>query len=376
MAESGASDLHLCAGTPPVLRIRGVLGRLDLPALDAEQMRNLVYRLTTLEQQKTLEVERELDFSYAYGDKWRFRLNAFYDRDAVAAAVRLVPAEVPTLKQLHMPPILRELAFRPRGLVLVTGPTGSGKSTTLAAMIDAINEQRACHIVTVEDPIEFVHEHKLAVVNQREVGADTRSFARALRSALRQDPDVILVGELRDLDSIAIALTAAETGHLVFATLHTRSAAGAIDRVVDVFPHEQQAQVRVQLGASLQGVIAQALLVTADGEDRRAAVEVLVADDAVRNLIRQAKMEQVHSYMHTGGGAGCTRSSRHWRGSSRTGRWRCQRRSRTQTIPSSCADWWLAVRTQRHGFPQRRSAEALRRRPAVRAITAGYPECG
>ena len=304
MAASGASDLHLCAGTPPVLRIRGVLGRLDLPTLDAEQMRNLVYRLTTLEQQKTLEIERELDFSYAYGDKWRFRLNAFYDRDSVAAAVRLVPAEVPTLKQLHMPPILRELAFRPRGLVLVTGPTGSGKSTTLAAMIDAINEQRACHIVTVEDPIEFVHDHKLAVVNQREVGADTRSFARALRSALRQDPDVILVGELRDLESIAIALTAAETGHLVFATLHTRSAAGAIDRIVDVFQAEQQAQVRVQLSASLQGIVAQALMPTADGEGRRAAVEVLVADDAVRNLIRQAKMEQVHSYMHTGGKRG------------------------------------------------------------------------
>jgi twitching motility protein PilT len=207
---------------------------------------------------------------------------------------------VPTLADLHMPPIVRELTLRPRGLVLVTGPTGSGKSTTLAAMVDEINETRACHIVTVEDPIEFIHAHKRAVINQREVGSDTRSFARALRSALRQDPDVILVGELRDLESIAIALTAAETGHLVFATLHTRSAAGAIDRIVDVFPHEQQAQVRVQLSASLQGIIAQALLVTADGEDRRAAVEVLVADDAVRNLIRQAKLEQVHSYMHTG----------------------------------------------------------------------------
>jgi twitching motility protein PilT len=304
MAAAGASDLHLCAGSAPVLRVRGELQRLDVPALDSEQMRDLVYRLTTLEQQKVLEVERELDFSYAVGDQFRFRLNAFFDRDSVAAAVRLVPADVPTLADLHVPPILRELAFRPRGLVLVTGPTGSGKSTTLAAMIDAINEERACHIVTVEDPIEFVHRHKKAVVNQREVGADTRSFARALRSALRQDPDVILVGELRDLESIAIALTAAETGHLVFATLHTRSAAGAIDRMVDVFPAEQQAQVRVQLSASLQAIIAQALLPTADGEGRRAAVEVLVADDAVRNLIRQAKLEQVHSYMHTGGKRG------------------------------------------------------------------------
>ena len=304
MAASGASDLHLCAGSPPVMRVRGELERLDAEPLTADEMRELLYRITTLEQQKELEVERELDFSYALAAKWRFRVNAFYDREAVAAAVRLVPAEIPTLDGLHMPPIVRELAARPRGLVLVTGPTGSGKSTTLAAMVDAINVERACHIVTVEDPIEFVHAHKRAVVNQREVGSDTKSFARALRSALRQDPDVVLVGELRDLDTISIALTAAETGHLVFATLHTRSAAGAIDRIVDVFPAEQQAQVRVQLGSSLQGIIAQALLVTADGEGRRAAVEVLVADDAVRNLIRQAKMEQVHSYMHTGGRRG------------------------------------------------------------------------
>jgi twitching motility protein PilT len=304
MAGAGASDLHLCSGSPPVLRVRGELERLELPPITAEEMRALVYRITTLEQQKTLEVERELDFSYALADTWRFRLNVFYDRDSVAAAVRLVPATIPTLDDLHMPPIVRQLTLRPRGLVLVTGPTGSGKSTTLAAMVDEINETRACHIVTVEDPIEFMHTHKRAVVNQREVGADTRSFARALRSALRQDPDVILVGELRDLESIAIALTAAETGHLVFATLHTRSAAGAIDRIIDVFPHEQQAQVRVQLSAALQGIVAQALLVTADGEGRRAAVEVLVADDAMRNLIRQAKMEQVHSYLHTGGKRG------------------------------------------------------------------------
>jgi twitching motility protein PilT len=304
MTSAGASDLHLCAGSPPVLRVRGELERLDAESLTADEMRELLYRITTLEQQKVLEVERELDFSYALADKWRFRVNAFYDRDAVAAAVRLVPADIPTLEGLQMPPIVRELAFRPRGLVLVTGPTGSGKSTTLAAMVDAINEERACHIVTVEDPIEFVHAHKRAVINQREVGSDTRTFARALRSALRQDPDVVLVGELRDLETISIALTAAETGHLVFATLHTRSAAGAIDRIVDVFPAEQQAQVRVQLSSSLQGIIAQALLLTADGEGRRAAVEVLVADDAVRNLIRQAKMEQVHSYMHTGGRRG------------------------------------------------------------------------
>jgi twitching motility protein PilT len=300
MAAAGASDLHLCAGSVPVLRIRGELKRTEGEPLSAEEMRNLLYSVTTLEQQKILEVERELDFSYSLGGSYRFRVNVFFDRDAVACAVRLVPAQVPTLDELHMPAVVKELTLRPRGLVLVTGPTGSGKSTTLAAMIDAINEDHACHIVTVEDPIEFMHTHKRAVINQREVGADTRSFARALRSALRQDPDVLLVGELRDLESISIALTAAETGHLVFATLHTRSAAGAIDRIVDVFPAEQQSQVRVQLSSALQGIVAQSLLRTADGEGRRAAVEVLVADDAVRNLIRQAKLEQVHSYMHTG----------------------------------------------------------------------------
>jgi twitching motility protein PilT len=303
MAAAGASDLHLCAGSPPVIRVRGELQRLDEPAIDADVMRTLVYTITTQVQQKEFEVERELDFSYALASA-RFRVNVFYDRDVLAAAVRLVPAEIPTLESLHMPEVVRELTLRPRGLILVTGPTGSGKSTTLAAMIDEINERRACHIVTVEDPIEFVHTHKRAIVNQREVGADTRSFARALRSVLRQDPDVILVGELRDLESISIALTAAETGHLVFATLHTRSAASAIDRIVDVFPAEQQSQVRVQLSSALQGIVAQALLPTADGLDRRAAVEVLIADDAVRNLIRQAKLEQVHSYMHTGGRKG------------------------------------------------------------------------
>ena len=300
MASEGASDLHLCAGSPPVLRRRGELIRVEGPPLDAADLRELVYTVTTLEQQKRLEVERELDFSFAIPGASRFRVNVFYDRDAIAAAVRLVPVEIPSLDDLHLPAAARQLALLRRGLVLVTGPTGSGKSTTLAAMLGVINEERACHIVTVEDPIEFIHPHKRAVVNQREVGADTKSFGRALRAALRQDPDVILVGELRDLESIGIALTAAETGHLVLATLHTRDAAGAIDRIVDVFQPEQQAQARIQLSSSLQGVLAQALLPTADGEGRRAAVEVLVADDAVRNLIRQAKLEQVHSYIHTG----------------------------------------------------------------------------
>jgi twitching motility protein PilT len=216
MAAAGASDLHLCAGSPPVLRVRGDLERLDLPTVSAEEMRALVYRITTLDQQKELEVERELDFSYALGDKWRFRLNASYDRDSVACAVRLVPATIPTLEDIPLPEIVRELAFRPRGLVLVTGPTGSGKSTTLAAMVDAINEERACHIVTVEDPIEFIHSHKRAVVNQREVHSDTNGFSVALRAALREDPDVVLIGEMRDLETIESALRIAETGHLTF----------------------------------------------------------------------------------------------------------------------------------------------------------------
>lgn len=300
MIDAGASDLHLCAGSAPTLRIRGELVRVDLPPLTSEDTLDLLYRLTTTKQQQTLEEERELDFSFALPGSCRFRFNAFFDRDSVAAAVRLIPAKIPTLADLGLPSSVEQLTTRPRGLVLVTGPTGSGKSTTLAAMIDAINERRACHIVTVEDPIEFIHDHKRAVVNQREVGADTRTFARALRSALRQDPDVILVGELRDLESISIALTAAETGHLVFATLHTRDAGGAIDRIVDVFPGEQQAQIRVQLASSLQGIVAQALVNTTDGTSRCAAAEVLLADDAVRNLIRQAKLEQVYSYMHTG----------------------------------------------------------------------------
>jgi twitching motility protein PilT len=299
MAPAGASDLHLCAGSPPVVRVRGELTHFDEPPLDGDEVRNLVYSITTLEQQKTLEVERELDFSYVLGST-RFRVNVFYDRGTVAAVARLIPQKIPSLTDLHLPPTVGELALRRRGLVLVTGATGSGKSTTLAAMVDKINDERACHIVTIEDPIEFIHTARRAFINQREVGADTRSFARALRSALRQDPDVILVGELRDLESIAIALTAAETGHLVFATLHTRDAAGAIDRIIDVFPADQQEQIRVQLASSLQAVVAQTLLPTADGSGRRAAVELLLADDAVRNLIRQAKMQQVHNDLHTG----------------------------------------------------------------------------
>jgi twitching motility protein PilT len=300
----GASDLHIKPGCRPRVRIEGELNELNgYRPVGRDELHKIAKLVLTSEMKAAiLEQEGSADLSYD-AECGRFRCSAFRQRGGTSYIFRTIP-EAPDFGDLDLPEVVLTWAGAPQGLVIVTGPTGSGKSTTSAALIRRINEGRSCHIVTVEDPIEFVHRHKKAVVNQREVGADTRTFARALRSALRQDPDVILVGELRDLESIAIALTAAETGHLVFATLHTRSAAGAIDRIVDVFPAEQQAQVRVQLSASLQGILAQALLPTADGESRRAAVEVLVADDAVRNLIRQAKLEQVHSYMHTGGKRG------------------------------------------------------------------------
>jgi twitching motility protein PilT len=284
MAEAGASDLHLCAGSPPVLRIRGELERLEIEPFTAEEMRDLVYRVTTLDQQKELEIERELDFSYALGNKWRFRLNAFFDRDSVACAVRLVPAAIPTLEDIRMPEIVRELAFRPRGLVLVTGPTGSGKSTTLAAMVDAINEERACHIVTVEDPIEFIHHDSRALVSQREIGPDAPSFSRALKAALRQDPDVILIGEIRDEDTALTALRAAETGHLVFATLHTSGAADTIARLMELFAGRGSGLGRQMLASSLIGVISQRLIRGTDGK-RRVNCEVMVNTARMRECL-------------------------------------------------------------------------------------------
>src|SRR6187397_269544 len=305
MVALGASDLHLAVGSHPVIRLNGSLERLDrFPRLSADDTQRLLYRILSTEQQKHLEINRQIDVSYSIPGLARFRVNVYFQRESVGAAFRMIPAELKTLEDLCLPEQLRELSKKPRGLVLVTGPTGSGKSTTLAAVIDEINRTRDDHIMTIEDPIEFLHRHKRCIVNQREIGPDAISFAEALRGALRQDPDVILLGEMRDLETISTAITAAETGHLVFATLHTQDAASTVDRVIDVFPAGQQGQIRTQLAGTLEGVIAQTLLPTADGLGRVAAVEVLAPDDAVRNLIRQAKIEQVYSIMQTGGKKG------------------------------------------------------------------------
>src|SRR5205809_545277 len=305
MVEANASDLHVTTGTPPAIRVRGEVERLEgFDALTGEETQQLLYRILSSEQQKLLEINRQLDFSYSMPGLARFRVNVYFQRESIGAAFRLIPTELKTLEELGIPDSLHVLAEKPRGLVLVTGPTGSGKSTTLAAIIDEINRNRSEHILTIEDPIEFLHRHKRCIVNQREIGPDATSFGEALRAALRQDPDVILVGEMRDLETIGTALTAAETGHLVFGTLHTQSAPGTIDRIIDVFPAEQQEQVRVQLATTLQGVVTQSLLPTADGMGRVPALEILFPDDAVRNLIRQGKVEQVYSVMQTNTGRG------------------------------------------------------------------------
>jgi twitching motility protein PilT len=301
MVARGASDLHVTVGAEPTVRVMGQLERLrEFDRLTPDETQRLLYRMLSTEQQKHLEVKRQIDVSYSIPGLARFRVNVYFQRESIGAAFRMIPAELKTLADLGMPKVISELGQKPRGLVLVTGPTGSGKSTTLAALIDEINESRADHIMTIEDPIEFLHRHKRCIVNQREIGPDATSFAEALRGALRQDPDVILLGEMRDLETIATALTAAETGHLVFATLHTQDAPSTVDRLIDVFPAAQQEQVRVQIAATLQGVVTQTLLPRLDGAGRVPAVEILLPDDAVRNLIRQAKIEQVYSVMQTG----------------------------------------------------------------------------
>ena len=303
--ELKASDLHLTAGSEPVVRVNGSLERLEeFAKLSPKDTLALLYRILSTEQQKQLESNRQLDLSYAVPGLARFRVNVYSQRESLAAAFRLIPTAIKTLDDLGLPSSLYDLCTLPRGIVLVTGPTGSGKSTTLAAMIDRINAVRSDHTITIEDPIEFLHRHQQCIVNQREIGTDATAFADGLRGALRQDPDVILLGEMRDLETIATALTAAETGHLVFATVHTQDAPSTVNRLIDVFPAAQQQQIRMQIAATLQGVVTQTLLPTADAKGRVPAVEILLPDDAVRNLIRQAKVEQVYSIMQTSAGRG------------------------------------------------------------------------
>jgi twitching motility protein PilT len=300
-----ASDLHLAAGVAPSVRVRGRLVPMDgYPRLTPTDTREIVYSILTNDQRQRLETDWQIDFAYSIPGHARFRVNAYFQRSAIGAAFRLIPAKITSIDDLGLPKAVHDFTTKPRGFVLVTGPTGSGKSTSLAAMIDQINASREEHIMTIEDPIEFLHSHKKCVVNQRELGSDAQSFALAIKAALRQDPDVILVGEMRDLETIQTALTAAETGHLVFATLHTQSAPSTVDRIIDVFPAHQQAQVRTQLSVALQGIMTQQLLPTADGSSRVVACEVLVPTPAVRNLIREGKTHQIPSSMQTGSNVG------------------------------------------------------------------------
>jgi twitching motility protein PilT len=300
--EHGASDLHLTTGLPPMLRINGELERLKgYRRMGSKDLQQLIYSMLTQKQREIFEENLELDLSYPLPGKARFRVNVFQQRDSVGSVMRMIPFEIKTIEALGLPPSVSEFSRLRRGLVLVTGITGSGKSTTLAGLVDLINSTRSEHIMTVEDPIEFLHRHKKSVVNQREVGTDTHGFAQALKHSLRQDPDVILVGELRDLETIQTALTAAETGHLVFATLHTQDAPQSVDRMIDVFPPHQQEQIRIQLAGTLAGIVSQQLIPTPDGKGRAVAAEVLVATPAVRNLIREGKTHQIYTSMQSGG---------------------------------------------------------------------------
>jgi len=299
-----ASDLHLAVGLPPVIRVDGALKRMKYEALEPQVTQRIIYDILLDEQIERFETDLELDCSYQLQKLARFRVNVFKDRGTIAAALRLIPTRIPTVRDLGLPVVTEDLARRPRGLLLVTGPTGSGKSTTLASVINLINEERSEHIITIEDPIEYLHTHKKSVINQREVGQDTHSFQNALRVALREDPDVLLVGEMRDLLTIALAITCAETGHLVMATLHTNNAAESVDRMIDVFPSDQQEQIRVQLSNNLLAVMSQQLLPRAGQPGRVAAIEVMIASSAVRNLIRENKAHQITSIIQTSGEMG------------------------------------------------------------------------
>ncbi len=299
--EQGASDLHITVGIPPTIRIHGKVQALDYPNLTSTTTREMIYDILSNDQRQRLENEWELDFAYTLPRIARFRVNIYFQRGSMGAAFRTIPHEIKSFKELGLPQAVEDMTNKPRGLVLVTGPTGSGKSTTLASMIDKINETRQEHIMSVEDPIEFLHSHKKCIVNQREVSQDTKSFAQALKHVLRQDPDTILVGEMRDLETIHLAISAAETGHLVFGTLHTQDAPQTVDRIIDVFPAHQQSQVRTQLANALEGVITQTLLPKRDGKGRVAACEILVPTPGIRNLIREGKNHQIYSAMQTGG---------------------------------------------------------------------------
>jgi twitching motility protein PilT len=299
-AAMGGSDLHLSVGSPPQVRVDGDLQRLDAPVLTGDVTQSLAYSVLTDQQKKLFEETWEADLAFGLHGVGRFRCNVFLQKGAVGAVFRLIPEKVLTLSELGLPQVLGRLADRPRGLVLVTGPTGSGKSTTLAAMIDRVNELRPAHILTIEDPIEYLHSHKRSLVNQRELHSDTQTFSQALRAALREDPDVVLVGELRDLDTMEAAMKLAETGHLTLATLHTNSAAQTVTRIIDAFPAHQQAQIRTQLSLVLEGIVCQALLPKAGGKGRAAAFEILVATPAIRNLIRDDKVHQIYSTMQSG----------------------------------------------------------------------------
>jgi len=321
MIAVGASDLHITSGAPPTVRVDGRLVPLDGHAtLMPDQIQRTLYSILTQRQREQFETDLELDFAYAVRGVARFRVNLYQQRDALGAAFRVIPYEIKPLEALGLPPIVGNFANLARGLVLVTGPTGSGKSTTLASIIDVANRTRSDHIMTVEDPIEFLHRHKKSLINQREVGTDTLSFANALKHVLRQDPDIILVGEMRDLETISVALTAAETGHLVFATLHTQDAAQTIDRIIDVFPAHQQAQVRTQLAGAVQGVVCQTLCKRADGPGRVVATEVMIATPAIRNLIREGKTHQIYSAMQAGAKQGMHTLDQHLAELVKTGR--------------------------------------------------------
>ena len=320
-AEAGASDLHMTVGAPPTLRVRGSMVPLEgTPILEPRQLQDCLYAVLTEQQRKVLEERLELDMAHSVHGVGRFRVNVFWQRDSVGAVFRMIPWEIKKLEDLNMPPVLSTISKLKRGLVLVTGPTGSGKSTTLAAIIDQINRTRRGHIMTIEDPIEFLHEHKGCLVNQREVGNDTHDFAGALKHVLRQDPDVILVGELRDLETISVAISAAETGHLVLATLHTQSAQDTISRVVDVFPAGQQQQVRTQLAATLQAVACQVLVPTVDGRGRVAAVEVMMCTEGIRAMVRDDKLQQIPGALQAGGRHGMQTLNAHLADLVRAGR--------------------------------------------------------